>query len=429
MKDRSTRIDAFIPPVSRVRPAARADPLRTCHAADCVPFGTMPDHSPISRRRFLGGRRCCGDRRDRGGVLRRRRRVDPLDRPGRRPTRHRRGPSGRRRRRRTGRPDRRHRTGRHRMGRRGAGGPGPRRGPGAHVAASRSRTACTPRVAASPSTPTTPRSRRWSPASGCGPRPDLVDKLATAQVYRAGRRQPISEVATASVLADYDRFDSALAALAQGLDPERPDAFARAEELDLRTLASLVDESRLGPEARFLVETELRGGYNAEPDQVSLLFAAQQTAVTADSPDGRVRGTAHFRRQLPASRGDAHGPRRTRRHRSRGHRGAMGSGRRPRDHRRRQRPRRRAGRARTAGAAAPPDRLPTRAASRPGDRRGGVGPGHRGQGLHRVHPPVLGRPGQLRVHPERPAVPGGLGRHRLVGWARRSGDHHAVHHR
>jgi monoamine oxidase len=114
------------------------------------------------------------------------------------------------------------------------------------------------------------------------------DRITNAMVFRDGRRLPVAELAAhqdGRVLADYSRFDDELARLADGLDPEHPEDFARAEQLDGRTLASFVDGLHLLPEARFLVETEQRGEFNAELDRVSLLFAAQQYAVVADVPD------------------------------------------------------------------------------------------------------------------------------------------------
>lgn len=113
-------------------------------------------------------------------------------------------------------------------------------------------------------------------------------KTVTAQVFTGGRRQSAAAYAAGrggKVLADYERFDTELTTLADGLDPEHPEAFASAASLDARTLADFVDGLGLEPEARFLVETENRGEYNAELADVSLLFAAQQAAVTANDDD------------------------------------------------------------------------------------------------------------------------------------------------
>ena len=115
-----------------------------------------------------------------------------------------------------------------------------------------------------------------------------ADKLLTAQVFRDGRRRPIADLLGArngKALADYTRAGEELSALAEDLDPEHPERVTGAERLDARSLASFLDDLDLVPEARFLFETENRGEYNAELDQVSLLFALQQEAVLRDVPE------------------------------------------------------------------------------------------------------------------------------------------------
>jgi monoamine oxidase len=125
-----------------------------------------------------------------------------------------------------------------------------------------------------------------------------ADGLASMQVFREGRRRPIADVLAGRggrVLEDHTRASEALSALAEDLDPAHPERFARAEELDGRSLAGFLDDLDLVPEARFLFETSNRGEYNAELRDLSLLFVLQQEAVVRDVPDAasetmRLRG-------------------------------------------------------------------------------------------------------------------------------------------
>lgn len=88
--------------------------------------------------------------------------------------------------------------------------------------------------------------------------------------------------------ADYARYYAALDELAPDIDPEHPEAYERADALDQRSLADFVDELDLVAEARFLVDADNRGEFNAEADEVSLLFIAQQWAVGEDIADEDV---------------------------------------------------------------------------------------------------------------------------------------------
>jgi monoamine oxidase len=113
------------------------------------------------------------------------------------------------------------------------------------------------------------------------------DRDATATAYYRGRAVPAAAfLADPHVLDDYNRFYSRSAELAQGLDPEHPERFKRAKELDGQSLADFIDTLRLSPRARFIVETEQTGEYATEPRHLSLLFYLQQEAVVADVPDG-----------------------------------------------------------------------------------------------------------------------------------------------
>lgn len=88
--------------------------------------------------------------------------------------------------------------------------------------------------------------------------------------------------------ADYGRYYEALDELAPEIDPAHPERFEQAAELDAQSLADFVDSLDLVPEARFLVDTDNRGEFNAEASDVSLLFVAQQWAVGEDIADSDV---------------------------------------------------------------------------------------------------------------------------------------------
>jgi len=100
-------------------------------------------------------------------------------------------------------------------------------------------------------------------------------------VYYQGTREPLAaflERDGGKALSDYLRFDDAVSALADGIDPEHPERARNAEALDRRSLEDFVRAQRLAPSAEFLVRLENRGEYNAELRDISLLFVAQQGA-------------------------------------------------------------------------------------------------------------------------------------------------------
>jgi monoamine oxidase len=106
-----------------------------------------------------------------------------------------------------------------------------------------------------------------------------------------GRRQATAGFVAerdGAVGADYGRYYAALDELAPDIDPARPDAHPDAAALDARSLAEFVDDLDLVPEARFLVDADNRGEFNAEASDVSLLFVAQQWAVGEDIADEDV---------------------------------------------------------------------------------------------------------------------------------------------
>ena len=106
-----------------------------------------------------------------------------------------------------------------------------------------------------------------------------------------GRRQQTSDFVAGdggAIAADYERYYAALEELAPDIDPAHPEDHVDAEDLDSRSLAEFVDDLDLVPGARFLVDTDNRGEFNAEGEDISLLFVAQQWAVGEDVADEDV---------------------------------------------------------------------------------------------------------------------------------------------
>ena len=115
-----------------------------------------------------------------------------------------------------------------------------------------------------------------------------ANKITDGLTSWRGRRMKTGDFVAlddGEVAAEYERFYAELEAVAEGVDPEHPEDFERAAELDAMSLADFVDSLDLSPEARFLVDTDNRGGFNAEAEDVSMLFAAQQWAVGEDITD------------------------------------------------------------------------------------------------------------------------------------------------
>ena len=116
-------------------------------------------------------------------------------------------------------------------------------------------------------------------------------------VYYQGTREPLAAFLTrdgGKALQDYLRFDDAVTALADGIDPEHPERARNAEQLDAQSLEDFVRRQKLAPSAEFLVRLENRGEYNAELRDISLLFIAQQEAVASSSLLG-LTGTETMR--------------------------------------------------------------------------------------------------------------------------------------
>ena len=105
-------------------------------------------------------------------------------------------------------------------------------------------------------------------------------------VYYQGMREPLAaflEHDGGKTLSDYLRFDNAVSALADGINPDHPERARNAEKLDSQSLEDFVRAQKLAPAAEFLVRLQNRGEYNAELRDISLLFVAQQEAASSSS--------------------------------------------------------------------------------------------------------------------------------------------------
>jgi monoamine oxidase len=112
-------------------------------------------------------------------------------------------------------------------------------------------------------------------------------KIERGVVYYGGKRAKTADFALASpaIYQDYTGFSSALRLLGKGLDPEHPEQFERATELDQQSLGGFLTSLHLATEAEFLVRTGNRATYAMDLEDISLLFAVQQAVVLADVPD------------------------------------------------------------------------------------------------------------------------------------------------
>ncbi len=102
---------------------------------------------------------------------------------------------------------------------------------------------------------------------------------------------------------DIERYEDVVAELAAEIDdPAHPLAHPAAAVLDARSVADLLDELRPGRVGRLVITRSVQGEFACEPRQLSLLFLAQQRALTALVPGTslahRVRGGLS---QLPAA--------------------------------------------------------------------------------------------------------------------------------
>ena len=117
-----------------------------------------------------------------------------------------------------------------------------------------------------------------------------ADKLDSAAFYRAGQRAVLTTVANTDpgALSGYLAFSNGLITMAGDLDPAHPERAAKAQEWDDKSLADFAATQALDPNAMLLVQSDYRGNYNAELDQVSLLFVMQQSVVDQDLPESGV---------------------------------------------------------------------------------------------------------------------------------------------
>lgn len=108
-----------------------------------------------------------------------------------------------------------------------------------------------------------------------------ANKLGDAAVYGGGRRSALNAVAAADpgALAGYLSFGDALIKMAGNLDPAHPELAPQAETWDRQSLQDFAATQTLDANAELLVQSDYRGNYNAEFNQVSLLFVLQQSVA------------------------------------------------------------------------------------------------------------------------------------------------------
>jgi monoamine oxidase len=107
-------------------------------------------------------------------------------------------------------------------------------------------------------------------------------------LYRDGRLQSPAELGEA-VYRQLATFEAIVhdASIAVD-DPANPHRSSRAAEFDAISLATAAQRAELGELARLFHRRDSQGEFAAEPDDVSLLFVAQQRAVSAASGQGDV---------------------------------------------------------------------------------------------------------------------------------------------
>ncbi len=109
-------------------------------------------------------------------------------------------------------------------------------------------------------------------------------------LYRNGQLQSPADLGD-DVRRQLDLFQSIVDDAASSVDdPANPQRSRRAAELDATSLADVADCAALGDLARLFHRRDSQGEFAAEPSEVSLLFVAQQRAVSAaSSADGVIR--------------------------------------------------------------------------------------------------------------------------------------------
>ena len=107
-------------------------------------------------------------------------------------------------------------------------------------------------------------------------------------LHRDGRLQSPADLGDA-VQRQLQEFDAIVADAASRVDdPANPQRGAAAVELDAISLSAVADRAGLGDLARLFKLRESQGEFAAEPDEVSLLFVAQQRAISQAIGDGQI---------------------------------------------------------------------------------------------------------------------------------------------
>ena len=117
-----------------------------------------------------------------------------------------------------------------------------------------------------------------------------ADKLQRAAVWLDASRGVLGAEGAAdpAMLAGYATFAAGLQSLTGNLDPDHPELAADATAWDTQSLQDYADTVPLDPGAALLVQSDYRGNFNAQFDQVSLLFALQQSVVDDALPESGV---------------------------------------------------------------------------------------------------------------------------------------------
>ncbi|MEP7045950.1 MAG: NAD(P)/FAD-dependent oxidoreductase [Ilumatobacteraceae bacterium] len=107
-------------------------------------------------------------------------------------------------------------------------------------------------------------------------------------LHRDGRLQSPADLGR-QVYAELEAFEQIVNSAALAVDdPARPDRCASAGELDVISLATVAERAGLGELARLFRRRDSQGEFAAEPSEVSLLFVAQQRAVSARGGAGEI---------------------------------------------------------------------------------------------------------------------------------------------
>ncbi len=107
-------------------------------------------------------------------------------------------------------------------------------------------------------------------------------------LHRDGRLQSPADLGE-EVQRQLQEFDEIVADAASSVDdPANPQRCAAAAALDAISLSDIADRAGLGDLARLFKLRESQGEFAAEPDELSLLFVAQQRVVSSMSGEGHV---------------------------------------------------------------------------------------------------------------------------------------------